>query len=59
MLENGANRNSLQRRELAGGRFYVILCNSRTSLHRNFNFAPLCSPEQPTFKKYLKFNVLR
>ena len=59
MLENGAKRNSLQCRELAEGRFYVILCNSRTYLHRKFNFAPLCSPEQPAFKKYLKFNLLR
>ena len=53
------NRNSLQCRELAEGRFYVILYNSRTYLHRKFNFAPLCSPEQPAFKKYLKFNLLR
>ena len=59
MLGNGANRNSLQYRERAEGRFYVILCNSRTALHRKFNFAPFCSPEQPAFKKYLKINVLR
>ena len=59
MLGNGANRNSLQSHERAEGRFYVILHNSRTALHRKFNFAPFCSLEQPAFKKYLKFNVLR
>ena len=59
MLENGENRNSLQCRELAEGRFYVILHNSRTALHRKFNFASFYSLEQPAFKKYLKFNVLR
>ena len=52
------NRNSLQYRERAEVRFYVILCNSRTASHRKFNFEPFCSPKQPVFKKYFKIYVL-